>query len=91
MFEMAGSKSTEESAQFFREWQRKSMFWCGPNTVKTFLAFRTQSGEIKTLEDMGNMFQLLGDLVFAMRKDLGLSNRGLDKKTFLAHLILPMG
>ena len=41
-----------------------------------------------TIGELGEQLQTLGALILAMRKDLGLSNRGIDEKTFAAHLIL---
>ena len=55
------------------------------------MAFRGKVGESKTIGDLGVMLQTFGDLILAMCTDLGLSNLGIDKGSFAAHLILRHG
>ena len=81
-------KSPEELTQYLRDFQIKLIFWGGPEVLISFLALRRGIGETKTLGDLGMMLQALGDMILAMRKDLGLSNRKIDKRSFAAHLIL---
>ena len=44
-------------------------------------------GHLKSSEPNAESMFLMGDFVLAVRKDLGLSNKGIDRKTF-ASLIL---
>ena len=81
-------KSQDELTQYLRDWQRKLIFWGGPEVLVSFLALRKELGESKTIGELGVMLQVFGDLILAMRKDLGLSNRKIDKRSFAAHLIL---
>ena len=74
--------------EFLKDWQRKIIFWGGPSVLKNFLALKNGMGPINTVQDMGNVLQLMGDLILSMRKDLGLSNIGINRQAFAAHLIL---
>lgn len=77
-----------EMVEFLKGFQRKLLFWAGPKVMKEYLALRTGTGKIETIDDTARSLQLMGTLILAMRKDLGLSNSGLNAQTFGATLIL---
>ena len=72
--EEGGKRDPEELVQFLRDFQRKLIFWGGPKVLTSFIAIRRGFTESKTIGDLGGALQILGDLILAMRKDLGLSN-----------------
>ena len=76
----------QRTVDFLKHFQRKVVFWAGPKVMKSYFALRRGlSGDIKTIGDLGGSLQLVGALILAMRKDIGLSNFGLDPRTFAAH------
>ena len=69
--------STEELALKVREWKRKTLFWGGPKVMHSFLSLSELGVDSKTVEGMAQSVEKVGKLILAMRKDVGLSNRGL--------------
>ena len=79
----------EELMDFLKDFQRKIVFWAGPRVMMKYFALRKGlTTEIRTIGDLDRSSQLMGALILAMRKDVGLSNFGLDPRTFAAELIL---
>ncbi|WP_336949599.1 hypothetical protein [Acinetobacter junii] len=70
--------------KFLQEWQRKIIMWASPNVIKAFVDWKIHLAKsppnAQTLFLMENLFK-------AMRKDIGLSNKNLDKGAF-SHFIL---
>lgn len=70
------------------DFRRKTIVWCRVETIhrfdelKDFAAASTSSGKDQTVEWMAKNLELYGQLLLAMRKDVGLSRRGLDDGTF---------
>ena len=85
-----GDLSEDDLVTYLKDWQRKIVFWGGPQVVSKFLALRSM-GEAKTIADTAKMLQVMGELILAMRKDLGLSNRGFSGQVFAANLLLRHG
>ena len=82
----ASDPDPQRTADFLKEFQRKIVFWAGPKVMKSYFALRHGlAGEMKTITDLGGSLQLMGNLLLAMRKDIGLSNVGLEPRTFAAH------
>ncbi|KGT48379.1 hypothetical protein [Acinetobacter sp. HR7] len=69
---------------FLQDWQRKIILWASPNVIKAFITWKTH---LSISEPNAQSFFLMEDLFKAMRKDIGLSNRTLEKGT-VCHLIL---
>ena len=92
--EQGGNKSTKHTVKVLLDFQRKLVFWCGPATTRKFLKFK--KALVRPDEDMAegsvgrlaHHSELFSELLLAMRRDLGLSNRGIDKKTLWAELNL---
>ena len=80
--------SSQELADYLKEWQRKLLFWGGPKAILGFAELRDSPGESKTIDDLGRMLKAFGTLILTMREDLGLSNKGIDKETIGVRLIL---
>ena len=73
----ANDISTEEITQTLKEWKRRTLFWGGPKVMRGFLSLSELGSDSKTVGGMARGTQLIGDLILAMRKDVGLSNRGI--------------
>lgn len=69
---------------FLREWQRKMILWGGSDVLASYLKWKVHLG--KGEPDAQSMF-LTEEFFKSIRKDLGLSNRGLEKGIFV-HFIL---
>lgn len=69
---------------FLREWQRKLVVWGGPKVLFSFITWKNHlaSGD----PDAQSVF-LMDAFFRAMRHDIGLSNRGLERG-FFSHVIL---
>lgn len=70
---------------FLQEWQRKLVVWGGPNVLSSFVKWKLYLAS-NNKPDAKSVF-LMDDFFREMRKDIGLSNRGLEKG-FFSHLIL---
>ena len=88
LFESQNNLDDSRLVSFFQEWNRKVTVWGGSEVLRSYIKWmghflqHSQRSEPKA----ESMF-LMGDFVLAVRKDLGLSNKGIDRKTF-ASLIL---
>jgi len=65
---------------FLREWQRETILWGGANLLKSYLGWMAHLK--KGIPDAAGMF-LMDDFFRAVRRDLGLSNRGLERGAFI--------
>ena len=72
-----GSKSPDEFTSMLKEWKRKLLFWGGPKVMARYLSLGERLGHVNTVQEMALSTQAMGDLILAMRKDIGLSNRGI--------------
>ena len=78
------SSDEQDLTLFLVEWQRKMILWGGSNVLASYIKWKNQLA--KGEPNAQSMF-LTDDFFKAIRKDLGLSNRGLEKGIFV-HLIL---
>ncbi|MFC1581226.1 hypothetical protein ACFL4N_10015 [Thermodesulfobacteriota bacterium] len=69
---------------FLREWQRKMILWGGSNVLSAYMKWNTN---LRKGEPNAQSVFLMEAFFKAIRKDLGLSNRGLGKGIF-SHLML---
>ena len=69
--------TTQELIPAIREWKRRLLFWGGPEVMRGFLSLSNMAFDSKTVGGVARGVQVLGELILAMRKDVGLSNRGL--------------
>jgi hypothetical protein len=86
-FELFHSESEEPSESlvpFLQDWQRKLVVWGGPGVLKSFIKWKEG---MATSEPNAQTVFLMGEFFMSMRKDIGLSNNGLEKGIF-SHLIL---
>lgn len=65
-----------------KKFQDDLMFWSGPKVVKGFFDFKAHgrtlvSSPMKTVGELAVALENTGKLIMAMRKDAGLSNRGI--------------
>ena len=77
-------KRGDNLLNFLREFRRKTMFWCSPKVMEAFDKLKNYSasnvGEGNTVKWLHDTLMIYGELILVMRKDLGLSNRGLDNE-----------
>lgn len=83
--DVSGAEEVSQAhVDFLREWQRKLILWGGSSVIVVYIGwmrrFRSGAMDLSSVTTMDEMFR-------AIRKDLGLSNRGLEKGAFL-HMIL---
>lgn len=74
-----------------KDFQRKTTVWCSEDIMSKFQQLKTETSKFSdtsTVYQLGMALRAYGELILTMRKDLGLSNRGLDKASFGAKLIL---
>lgn len=69
---------------FLREWQRKMILWGGSDVLSSYLKWKKHLG---VGEPNAQTMFLTEEFFKSIRKDLGLSNRGLEKGIFV-HFIL---
>ena len=73
-----------ELVAFLQEWQRKLVVWGGHNVMSSYIKWKEH---LSSSPANANTIFLMDAFFKAMRKDIGLSNQGLEKG-FFAHLIL---
>ncbi len=80
----SGQAGDDDLVPFLQEWQRKLVVWGGPNVLSSFIIWKQHLafGE----PDAESVF-LMDRFFRAMRADIGLSNRGLNKG-FFSNIIL---
>ncbi|WP_141441354.1 hypothetical protein [Vreelandella titanicae] len=84
LFHQERSQDSEDLVSFLQEWQRKLVVWGGPNVLKAFIQWK----EYMSYKEPDAQTVFLMDAFFrAMRRDIGLSNKNLDKGCF-SHLLL---
>ena len=69
--------AAEKLLGVLKESKRRMLFWGGPKVMNGFLSLSEFGGESKSVGDMARGLEAMGDLILAMRKDVGLSNRGI--------------
>jgi hypothetical protein len=69
---------------FLREWQRQMILWGGTNVLNAYFKWRMNLG--KGTPDAQTMF-LADEFFRAIRKDIGLSNLGLERGAFIRLLL----
>lgn len=84
LFHKEGEVDSEDLVSFLQEWQRKLVVWGGPGVLKSFIKWKEG---MATAEPNAQTVFLMGEFFMSMRKDIGLSNSGLEKGIF-SHLIL---
>ena len=74
-------QGTPDLTEFLRQWQTQGILWGGSKVLRQYL---TWVGHLKTMDepDARAMF-LMDDFLRALRRDLGLSNRGLEQGAFV--------
>ncbi|APV36281.1 hypothetical protein BEN76_09730 [Acinetobacter soli] len=76
--------SNFDLVKFLQEWQRKIIMWASPSVIKAFIDWKIH---LAKSPPNAKTFFLMEDLFKAMRKDIGLSNKNLDKGAF-SHFIM---
>jgi len=87
--QFSGKSKTEKNEEIdlvpiLRDWHKKIVVWGGADVVHKYIKWKLHLGSNEP--DAESMF-MMGDLFLAIRKDLGLSNKNISRKTF-AHLML---
>jgi len=74
------SRENVDQVAFLREWQREVILWGGATVLTTYLKWMAHLK--KGVPDAQSMF-LMDDFFRAIRRDLGLPNRGLERGAFI--------
>ena len=69
--------TSDELLSMLKEWKRRTLFWGGPKVMRAFLSLGELGKDTKTVGGMARSVGIVGDLILAMREDVGLSNRGI--------------
>lgn len=85
----AVSGSDEEMVDFLRKFTQKALLWASDDVLARYAAFRrsTMTSALTDQLDTSALF-VFEDLLFAFRRDLGYSNKGLKRGDLLAQFIL---
>jgi len=75
---------SDDLVEFLQEWQRKLIVWGGAPVLKSFMDW---NNFMQGNEPCAKTIYLMDEFFRAMRKDIGLSNKQLEKG-FFAHVIL---
>lgn len=79
-------RSEIELKNMLEEFSRKIILWGGDEVIKEYAEFR-RAGSQKNAKNDYNILFGLEEILFKIRKDLGHSNRGLERKDLLALFI----
>ena len=74
-----------------KDFRRKMIVWCDVATMRKFDELRSHAvsiGDAQTPHTIAATLKLYGELLLSLRRDLGLSCRGLDKERFGLDLVL---
>ena len=77
-----GNVSSHKLTDEFKKWKRKTMFWGSPKVMRGFMSMSEMPTGTKTIGELAQGVQIIGDLLLAMRKDVGLSNYGITPKRY---------
>lgn len=72
--------SEDQLVRTIKTWKRNSLFWSAPKVMNGFMYLGDINSPTDTVNEMEDKLKHIGDFILAMRKDVGLSNRGLAKK-----------
>ena len=80
--------SLEQSVKFLQGARSKVLFSSNPKLVNQFASLMSGFSSMKTVGDLVDAGRRLGECYLAMRKDLGLSNWGLNAETLGIRLMM---
>jgi hypothetical protein len=80
----AAAKEQPDLVEFLRDWQRKIVVWGGPAVLLRYIEWMRH---LRTKPASAESFFKMGDMILEMRKDLGQSNKGLSRQTFVHTLL----
>ena len=73
----------EDAVTRLKDWKRVGQLWGGPQLVRSFYAITTNANSNpETLGEFAKMVEPIGELFLSMRRDLGLSNRGIVPRKY---------
>ncbi len=82
--QVQATSSGDDTSKRLREWQRKLILFAGPKAISAFVVWMTN---LKSGNPTVQTVFLMEDFFKALRSDLGVSNRGIERGLF-ANLIL---
>ena len=80
--------SSNQTVKFLKGMKTKVLFWSNPKLVNQFASLMSGFGSMETVGDLVDAGRKLGECYLAMRKDLGLSNRGLSAETLGINMMM---
>ena len=84
VFHTGQNSDADQIRKFLQEWNRTVILWGGSQVVQSYIKWMNHVQAIEV--DAESMF-LMGDLILAAREDLGLSNEGINRQTFVFLLL----
>ena len=84
LFESQNNMDDSRLVSFLKEWNRKVIVWGGSGVLRSYIKWMDH---LKSSEPNAESMFLMGDFVLSVRKDLGLSNKGIDRKTFVSLIL----
>ena len=83
------SGSDEETVEFLRRFTQKALLWASDDVLARYAAFRRSAMTSALTQRLDPLaLFVFEDLLFAFRRDLGYSNKGLKRGDLLAQFIL---
>ena len=89
MFRQTRQKETMgnlDLEDFFHKLQRELIFWAGPNALTAYNKWKRHLAAKPNNPDANTLYYM-SEFILSIRKDLGLSNRGLNRD-ILVHMLL---
>jgi len=80
----APTDTNDPLVKYFKEWQRKLLLWAGPEVIESYSQWMSA---LRTKPVNAESFFMTERLLLAIRKDLGHSNKGIQRGIF-ARLVM---
>ena len=80
MFDNVSSGKVSDLASELKKWKRELLFWGSPEVIRLFHQLSSLATTDKqSVSDLAASTNVIGSLLLAMRKDVGLSNKAIVK------------
>ena len=80
MFDNVSAGKVSNLARELKKWKRELLFWGSPEVIRLFHQLSSlATSDDQSVSDLAASTNIIGGLLLAMRKDVGLSNRAIVK------------